>query len=103
MIIEIWAKSTTIGIQSRSLYLRGAIGYGSACFVIRAFGRLRLRIPQVQDQSGLRGDTVSQKQNKKTKEAMTVTSYVQPFPWPLGSCRGSEINEVYLTHLSHQA
>lgn len=43
------------------------------------------------------------KTKQKTKEAMTVTSYVQPFPWPLGSCRGSEINEVYLTRLSHQA
>lgn len=34
-----------------------------------AFGRLWLRIPQVQDHSGLQGDTRSHKQNKKTKEA----------------------------------
>lgn len=68
-----------------------------------AFRRLWLRIPQVQDHSGLQGDTRSHKQNKKTKEAMAVTRYIQLLPWPLGSCRGSEINEVYLTRLSHQA
>lgn len=33
-----------------------------------AFGRLWLRIPQVQDQSGLQDDTRSHKQNKKQKK-----------------------------------
>lgn len=81
MIIEVWAKSTTIGIQSRSLYLRGAIGYGSA---IRALGRLRLRIPQVQDQSGLRGDTVFQKQNKKQKKQWQSPATSSPSSGLLG-------------------